>query len=97
MTFNLPVLDHVYKIGESAYVTPIYSSDIVSSETTISCPEIITEVYNTLDKSTIDPDVFTFSSDGLITNPSNNSKAGIYDLTLRAYYTGKTNYATLDF
>ena len=49
LTFNLPVLDHVYKIGEPAYVTPIYSSDIVSSETIIACPAIITEVYNTLD------------------------------------------------
>ena len=73
---------------------------VSSSETAISCPQIVAVIVKALDDSAIDSTVFTYDhsvSNDFTTQTNDGAKEGSYDLRLKVYYDGYTNFVLRDF
>ena len=62
LTLSFTGLDGWYKIKTLAVDTFIDESQIVSSETEVTCPAIVKEVVNASDESALDLSVFTYDA-----------------------------------
>ena len=95
----LSSIDIQYKIGYEADVQLLELAKVTSNETIAACPDVILEIYNSVDQSPYDSDVFTYNTlqEEFQTYNEDFDKAGEYELTLRVSNAGYDNYSTLAF
>ena len=100
LKIDLPEFKDYYKIADPEIIENINPSLIISSETEVICPPLIIEIVNSADESAIDTSIFTYDnsrSDKFRLFSTDLAMAGTYNLRLKTYYSGYTNYSTRDF
>ena len=87
-----------YDIGANAHEETMSSTHVSESPSVSGCGTM-TYSFTNENGTAVDSAVFTYSSSDtqLTVYSTDATKAGVYDLTLKAVYDGFTNYGELDF